>query len=98
MNIVATPVNPVPQAAYALLRTYKFASNTPLTEVECVRFAWSPEPERIELVCAEDLRQEVVRRRAVFHWQDSTRISEVKPIYEIQKITETGSTHFPGFE
>jgi hypothetical protein len=98
VNIVATPVNPVPQAAYALLRTYKFASNTPLTEVECVRFAWSPEPERIELVCAEDLRQEVVRRRAVFHWQDSTRISEVKPIYEIQKITETGSTHFPGFE
>ncbi|MBE9225290.1 hypothetical protein IQ264_07570 [Phormidium sp. LEGE 05292] len=117
VNIVEIPVNPVPQAAYALLRGYSTRENS---QVECVRFAWSPEPNRIELVCAEDLRTEVVRRRAVFHWQDSMRVqlsqqngevtegettkaerqwlTKVLPIYQIQKFTQTGSTHFPKFK
>ena len=104
LRIVAAPVNPVPQAAYALLRKYQPESGQP-DVVECVRFAWSPEPARIELVCAEDLRTEVVRRRAVFHWQDSVRMQAAKTSlpscvleYEIQKIASTGSTHFPWLE
>jgi hypothetical protein len=48
----------------------------------------------LELVCAEDLRTEVVRRRAVFQWNDSVRLETLKG-YAIQKITQTGSTHFP---
>jgi hypothetical protein len=62
--------------------------------VECVRFAWGPNATRIELICPEDLRTEVVRRRAVFHWQDSVRPGTLAG-YAIQKIAQNGSTHFP---
>ena len=92
LQIVEISILPVPQAAYALLRGYK---NDNTSEVECVRFAWSPEPERIELISADDLLTEVVDRRAIFHWQDSVRIRENQPMYQVQKITYTGSTHFP---
>jgi hypothetical protein len=91
VNIVEAPVIPVPEAAYALLRKQEINGKA---QVECVRFAWSPEPSRIELVCAEDLRTEVVRRRAVFQWNDSVRLGTLKG-YAMQKITQTGSTHFP---
>lgn len=89
LQIVEISILPVPQAAYALLR------GDNISKVECVRFAWSPEPESIELISADDLLTEVVRRRAIFHWQDSVRIRENQPIYQVQKITYTGSTHFP---
>ncbi len=90
-GIVDEPVNPVPQAAYALLRERKAAAQR---QVECVRFAWSPQPSRIELVCPEDLRTEIVRRRAVFQWSDTARPQSVKK-YEVQKIAANGATHFP---
>ncbi len=90
VRIVQAPVIPATEAAYALLRQRTSQGSS----VECVRFAWSPEATRVELVCAEDLRTEVVRRRAVFHWLDSVRLGTLGG-YAIQKITKTGSTHFP---
>jgi hypothetical protein len=91
LAIVARPVTPVPEAAYALLRTTDNGNS-----VECVRFAWAPDPERVELVCPDDLLAAVVRRRAVFHLADTIRNTEdVDPKYQIQKITSLGSTHFP---
>ncbi|NJR60056.1 MAG: LamG domain-containing protein [Cyanobacteria bacterium CRU_2_1] len=90
VKIVQTPVIPATQAAYALLRRRSGAEDL----VECVRFAWSPQATRIELICADDLLTEVVRRRAVFQWTDSVR-PETLDRYAIQKITQTGSTHFP---
>ncbi|NJO66852.1 MAG: hypothetical protein HC832_05220 [Leptolyngbyaceae cyanobacterium RM1_405_57] len=53
-----------------------------------------PIPSQVELVNADDLRTEVVRRRAVFRWTDSVRPNTAVS-YAIQKITQTGSTHFP---
>ncbi len=94
VSIVEEPVIPVPEAAYALLRWQKIDGEI---QVECVRFAWGPEASRIELVCPEDLRTEVVRRRAMFQWNDSVRVGMVEG-YAIQKITPTGSTHFPSPE
>ena len=89
VRIVETPVIPAPEAAYALLRWQHDKS-----QVECVRFAWRPNASRVELVCAEDLRTEVVRRRAVFQWRDSVRPTTLNG-YAIQKIAMNGSTHFP---
>lgn len=89
LNIVTDPVTPAPEAAYALLRHHQSGSR-----VECVRFAWGPMPSRVELINAADLLTEVVRRRAVFQWTDSVRPQTLKN-YAIQKITPTGSTHFP---
>jgi hypothetical protein len=89
VRIVETPVIPAPEAAYALLRWQHDNS-----QVECVRFAWRPNASRVELVCAEDLRTEVVRRRAVFQWRDSVRPTTLNG-YAIQKIAINGSTHFP---
>jgi hypothetical protein len=90
LEIVTTPVQPVPDAAYALLR--QSASGA----VECVRFAWAPEPQRVELVSASDLRTEVVRRRAVFLWSDTRRRGS-NAHYALQKITRTGSVNQPLF-
>ncbi len=92
VEIVAQPVIPAPEAAYALLR-----QRHP-SQVECVRFAWGPVPSRIELIRADDLRTEIVRRRAVFQWIDATRPAipgAASTQYAIQKITQTGSTHLP---
>lgn len=91
VEIVAQPVTPVPTAAYALLR-WK-ANKT----VECRRFAWSPQPSRIELLNPEDLKHGEVRRRAVFKWLDTIRFSDSDE-YGIQKITSSGSTHFDMFD
>jgi hypothetical protein len=90
LDIVAEPVQPVPEAAYALLKRDGGV-------VECPRFAWAPEPARVELVNPADLRAQVVRRRAVFHWTDTVRRASA-PTYGIQKISATGSTHTLQFE
>jgi hypothetical protein len=91
LPIVAEPVNPVPEAGYALLRM-----TNPDGLVECVCFAFSPEAARIELTNPNDLRQQNVRRRAVFLWRDTPRIGR-DVSYAVQKITTGGSTHFPAF-
>lgn len=91
LGIVAIPVTPVPEAAYALLRRQVRGDEQ---HVECARFAWGPEPDRVELVCPADLQTEVVRRRAVFHWSDSAR-PETAVRYAVQKIARNGATHFP---
>ena len=88
VEVVEEPVIPAPEAAYALLRWSR--------AVEAARFAWNPEASRIELVCPEDLRNGFVRRRAVFHWQDTVRAGQAVE-YALQKITEGGSTHWPSF-
>lgn len=85
VNIVANPVQPVPNAAYGLLRQNLDGS------VECVRFAWGVIPDRVDLVNPNDLKTEIVRRRALFRWSDTKRPQHnVK--YGVQKITQTGST------
>ncbi len=89
--IVAEPVTPTPEAAYALLRRDVVG---PRDEIGCIRFAWAPEADRIDLVCADDLRREVVRRRAVFRWRDIVRPGRLQG-YAIQKIAQNGATHFP---
>jgi hypothetical protein len=91
VDITTESVTPAPQAAYALIRRQVIEGQT---QVECVRFAWSPPASRIELVCPDDLRTEVVRRRAVFLWTDTARALAATG-YAVQKITLTGSTHFP---
>ncbi|TVP63433.1 MAG: LamG domain-containing protein [Leptolyngbya sp. LCM1.Bin17] len=92
VDIVEDPVTPATEAAYGLLR-----QRHP-DQVACVRFAWGPMPQRIELIQPEDLRTEIVRRRAVFQWQDTVRPAApgAEPVhYAIQKITQTGSTYSP---
>jgi hypothetical protein len=89
VRIVADPVIPVPEAGYALLRKQMQGGQE---QVECVRFAWGPNASRIELVDADDLRTEVVRRRAVFQWQDAVRPGTLLG-YALQKLTMGGSTH-----
>jgi hypothetical protein len=103
--MVAAPVIPVPQAAYGLLRgIIQSAAPEPIAHplsVQCVRFAWAPAATRIELISATDLRTGLVRRRAVFQWNDTTRpilSSEQHYGYAVQKITQTGSTHLPTLE
>jgi hypothetical protein len=91
LAIVAEPVVPAPDAAYALLRKQAAGAKT---EVECVRFAWGPAATRIELVSAEDLRSDVVRRRAVFQLTDAFRVGRIQG-YALQKITPLGEAHFP---
>jgi hypothetical protein len=92
VEIVAEPVIPTPEAAYALLR---WGAGEGPERVESVRFAWGPEASRVELVCPRDLLAETVRRRAVFLWHDSARPGTVGG-YAVQKIARNGSTHFPG--
>jgi hypothetical protein len=90
LDIVAEPVIPAPEAAYALLRGQPQANRA---IVECVRFAWGPSASRIELIDPTDLMRAVVRRRAVFHWTDTKR-SLRNCRYAVQKISHSGSTHF----
>lgn len=91
ITIVEASVIPATEAAYALLRRQTAGDHT---YVECVRFAWGPEAQRVELVNPADLRTEVVRRRAVFHFTDSTRPTR-QETYTVQKLSQTGSTHIP---
>lgn len=90
-DVVEDPVSPAPEAGYALLRKQEGAA-----AVEVARFAWNPEPARVELVCPDDLVTGFVRRRAIFQWQDTVRAGQAFE-YAIQKITEGGSTHWPAF-
>ena len=99
LKIVEMPIIPAPEAGYALLRqlvneTSTYANVTKSPAVDCGRFAWGPLPERVDLVCANDLRTGLVRRRAVFRWIDISRTGLVKGI-SIQKLIPSGSTHFP---
>ncbi|WP_207399736.1 LamG domain-containing protein [Actinomadura fibrosa] len=91
ITIVEAPVTPATEAAYALLRRQTAGDHT---YVECVRFAWGPQAQRVELVNPADLRTEVVRRRAVFQFTDSTR-PDRDEVYTVQKLSPTGSTHIP---
>ncbi|MGI5207638.1 LamG-like jellyroll fold domain-containing protein [Spirillospora sp. CA-108201] len=91
ITIVEASVIPATEAAYALLRRQTAGNRT---YVECVRFAWGPEAQRVELVNPADLRTEVVRRRAVFQFTDSTRPAR-QEVYTVQKLTRSGSTHIP---
>ncbi|HSM83611.1 MAG TPA: hypothetical protein VLS96_18130, partial [Nodosilinea sp.] len=108
VRIVNSPVIPAPQAAYGLLRGMVQSPEggqgegaiapSPPAGIECTRFAWGPAASRIELICAEDLRTGIVRRRAVFQWSDTVRPSPNpgwQYQYAVQKITQTGSTHLP---
>ena len=80
--------------------------NTPMIPsdsltAQCRKFAWSPEPQRIELVNGEDLKGDVVRRRAVFQWFDTVRAAHANEhgqfdwSYALQKVMPSGATHFP---
>ncbi|MDX1982939.1 MAG: hypothetical protein SFV51_21900 [Bryobacteraceae bacterium] len=93
VDLTDEPVTPVPEAAYALLRLTTVGERT---WVECVRFAWSPQASRVELISSDDLKTEVVRRRGVFQWTDAARPGAAAiGHYAIQKIAPNGSTHFP---
>jgi hypothetical protein len=91
LTVISDPVIPAPEAGYALLRRQQGAAGV---EVECARFAWSPAAARVELVAPDDLRTGVVRRRAVFHWRDTVRVHS-SASHAVQKLTMSGSTHFP---
>ncbi|NDU72264.1 hypothetical protein GWI34_06450 [Actinomadura sp. DSM 109109] len=91
ITIVEDPVIPATEAAYALLRGETAGDRA---HVECRRFAWGPAARRVELVNPADLRTEVVRRRAVFQFTDSTRPGRADG-YTIQKLSRSGSTHIP---
>jgi hypothetical protein len=100
IQIVAQPVTPPPEAAYGLLRSLAADSDV----VECVRFAWGPSAEKIEIVDPEDLLKETVRRRATFLWRDAIRPSESDSgaavsfvQYAVQKIHASGATLIPPF-
>ncbi|HEY0734357.1 MAG TPA: LamG domain-containing protein [Herpetosiphonaceae bacterium] len=91
VDIVAEPVIPVPEAAYALLRRQFLGGQA---QVECVRFAWCPNASRIDLISKDDLPLGIVRRRAVFQWHDVVRIGTVDG-YAVQKIAYNGATNVP---
>jgi hypothetical protein len=91
VDIVAEPVIPAPEAAYALLRQQTVGGEV---QVECTRFAWGPNASRIELISKDDLSVGVVRRRAVFQWRDVARSGAVIG-YALQKIATNGATHIP---
>ncbi|AXA37947.1 OmpA family protein [Rhizobium leguminosarum] len=96
VKIVLKQVLPPPAEAYALLREKNSGTASP---VHAPRFAWSPEPSRVELINPDDLLGAAVRRRAVFRWPDSQRYSTaLLGRYRIQKIAGSGSTHWPLLE
>jgi outer membrane protein OmpA-like peptidoglycan-associated protein len=93
VKIVAKPVLPPPSEGYALLRE---TTDGAAKAVHTARFAWSPEPSRVELINPDDLLGAAVRRRAVFRWSDSPRSPGPKLLrYRVQKITGSGATHWP---
>jgi hypothetical protein len=101
VQVVAQPVTPPPEAAYALIRRL---SDDPAAPVECVRFAWGPSAEKIELVDPSDLLRQSVRRRATFLWRDAIRPTGVvndsgafAAKYAVQKLFANGSTLVPPF-
>jgi hypothetical protein len=100
VDIVADPVIPAPEAAYALLQRDPLDGED---RVHCTRFAWSPLADRIDLLDPADLAEKTVRRRAVFQWQDTIRVpatetSSTHATHRVQKINFNGSTHFPSWK
>jgi hypothetical protein len=94
-RIVETDVNPLPDCAYALLA--RKIDATGHSYEECASFAWTPEPDRIELVQPADFTSGLIRRRAVYTLIDVSRLKVTKddgPAYFVQKIASNGSTHF----
>jgi hypothetical protein len=91
VSLTPAVVIPASPAAYALLR-WQLIDGHP--QVECVRFAWCPRASRVELVCPDDLRTQIVRRRAVFLWTDTARLGTATG-YAVQKISGNGATHLP---
>lgn len=91
VQIVGDLVTPPPEAGYALLRRL---TEVPTAAVECVRFAWSPPANRIELIDPADLLRDSVRRRAVFQWYDTVR-STTSAFFGLQKLSPNGSTLIP---
>ena len=94
VDIVAEPVIPAPEAGYALLRREDDKNDE---RIHAARFAWSPMPDRIDLLDPKDLTGKIVRRRAVFQWTDCIRLARdtTHATHRIQKINFNGSTHFP---
>jgi hypothetical protein len=93
VKIVSKPVLPPPSEGYALLREMKSGA---ATAVHTPRFAWSPQPSRVELINPDDLLGAAVRRRAVFRWSDSPRWSDPETSrYRVQKLSGSGATHWP---
>ncbi|MEM8671191.1 MAG: hypothetical protein AAGG48_26955 [Planctomycetota bacterium] len=93
IRIVQEDVTPTPDSAYGLLRSDSEARDV----VECRRFAWSPEPNRIELVNPADLLTGTVRRRAAFRWEDVSRPGPSQAAFTVQKTLANGSTLVPDF-
>jgi hypothetical protein len=88
--IVAKPVIPVPEAAYALLRS----ESDDRTAVSCARFAWSPQATRIDLLDPAQLFSSLVERRAVFQWNAAFAFDRANA-WAVQKTTFQGSTYIP---
>jgi hypothetical protein len=88
LSIVKSPVIPTPEAAYAVLRRSQGNDS-------CVRFAWGPEPTRMELLDPDDLKTQIVRRRAIYTTIDVINRSANSVKYAVQKVTPNGGTHFP---
>jgi hypothetical protein len=88
LSIVKSPVIPTPEAAYAVLRRSQGNDS-------CARFAWGPEPTRMELLDPDDLKTQIVRRRAVYTTIDVINRSANSVKYAVQKVTPNGGTHFP---
>ncbi|WP_315763635.1 OmpA family protein [Bradyrhizobium sp. SZCCHNS2005] len=96
VQIVAGPVTPPPDHAYALLAAQIRPADGANLRTRCARFAWSPLPDRVELLDPDDLLRSAVRRRAVFRWLDAVVPNEEELVrHSIQKITPSGSTHWP---
>jgi hypothetical protein len=98
-RIVETDVNPLPDCAYALLARKTDATGHSCEE--CASFAWTPEPDPIELVQPADFTTGFIRRRAVYTLMDVSRLKATKddgPAYFVQKIASNGSTHFRPYE
>jgi hypothetical protein len=96
VKIVGRPVTPPSDHAYALLASASDKPGAARLGTRCVRFAWSPFPDRIELLDPDDLLRSAVRRRAVFRWLDVlVPDHKVTVAHSVQKITPAGSTHWP---
>jgi hypothetical protein len=95
VQIVSHPVTPPPDHAYALLAAECDEGSLTISRAHCVRFAWCPFPDRIELLDPDDLLRNSVRRRAVFRWLDAVAPGPRRSVkHAIQKIAASGSTHW----
>jgi outer membrane protein OmpA-like peptidoglycan-associated protein len=96
VKIVTRPVTPPPDHAYALLAADTDTTGGPIQRAHCVRFAWSPFPDRIELLDPDDLLRNSVRRHAVFRWLDAVVPDHQTVVHHgVQKIAPSGATHWP---